>query len=71
MKTTIELSTTNLLLLAMVPFLLVCATFMVVGLFTGPRTGGFKMILPWSWLWLVLPTILAGLVGIVRALGAL
>lgn len=60
---------TNWLLLAPLPFLVVCIAYMVVGLFTGPRVGGFYLKLTWAWLWLVLPTLLAGVWGIIRALG--
>jgi hypothetical protein len=67
---TIHLTTDDLLLLAVVPFLLVIAVVMTVGLFNGPRHGGFRLLLPWGWLWVVLPTVLVGLYGIARAVVA-
>jgi hypothetical protein len=41
---------------------------MLVGFFTGPKTGGFRLVLPWPWLWITLPMVAAGLWGIVRTL---
>lgn len=61
---------TDWLLLAVVPFLVVCAVFMIVGLFNGPRHGGFRLILTWAWLPLILPTVIAGLWGIVRVVSS-
>jgi len=40
--------------------------WMTVGLFTGPHQGGFRMVLTWPWLWVVLPTIFVGLYGIAK-----
>jgi hypothetical protein len=59
---------TDYLLVAVMPFLLVCAVYMLVGFFTGPKTGGFRLVLPWPWLWITLPMVAAGLWGIVRTL---
>ena len=63
---TVTIDTGDLLLLAPVPFLLICAVWMTVGLFTGPHRGGFRMVLTWPWLWVVLPTIFVGLYGIAK-----
>lgn len=63
---------TQWLLLAPVPFLGVCVTFMLVGLVSGPTfrdgvAGGFLVVLTWPWLVVVTPTLIAGLWGIARA----
>lgn len=67
----INIDLTGVLLLAAVPFLLVCAVYMIVGVFNGPRTGGFTMRLTYGWLFLALPSVLAGLYGIIRVLGGM
>lgn len=59
---------TDYLLVAVTPFLLVCAVYMFVGLFYGPKTGGFRLVVTWPWLWITLPSVAAGLWGIVRTL---
>lgn len=59
---------TDALLLAVVPLLVVLAIFMTIGLLTGPRRGGFRLVLTWPWVCLVLPTVIAGLWGIVRVM---
>jgi hypothetical protein len=66
MTITLADGTTALLLLAVVPFLAVIAVFMLTAVLSGPK-GNFRLILTFPWLLLVLPTVLAGLWGIMRA----
>lgn len=69
---TITLNLTDLLLLAPVPLLLLFAVYGIAGLvkevFNG--NGGFRLALTPLWLVLVTPTVIAGLVGIYRAVFA-